>query len=119
VSKERARRRAEREAAAAEQRRRREAQRKRAATRASVASAVSAPVTRSGNALTRWWRRRYPKGDPLAPRRRRRFLILLAIFLGIQAVGWFLFPEWNVRLLVLMVSALVLPVINVLLFDRR
>jgi hypothetical protein len=119
VSKERARRRAEREAAAAEEHRRRTAQRKRAASRASVTQAVTAPVTRSGNAVSRWWRRRYPKGDPLAPRRRRRFLILLAIFVGIQAVGWFLFPEWNMRLVVLMVSALVLPVINVLLFDRR
>jgi len=118
MSKERARRRAEREAAAAAEKERRERSRRRADQRAAVAGTVSEPVGRARTRLGRWWRRTFPPGDPLAPRRRRRFLILLVIFLGIQVVAWVFLPDWWARFGVLLVSILVLPVIKVLLFDR-
>ncbi len=80
---------------------------------------MTAPVTRSRRSLSRWWGRRYPAGDPLARRRLRRSLVLAALFLGVQALAWWFTPVWSTRLLVLLVSVLVLPVVRVVLFDRR
>ncbi len=102
-----------------EERRRREGKAQRAATRAVVAGTVTAPVSRSSNAFSRWWRRTYPPGDPLAPRRRRRTLVLLAIFLVVQVLAWWLYPSWAIRLGVLLLSVLLLPVVRVMIWDRR
>ncbi len=118
VSKERARRRAEREAAAAVERDKRERSRRRAAQRAAVAGTVAEPVGKARTRLGRWWRRKFPPNDPLAPRRRRRFLVLLVIFLAVQAVVWWFVPEWSARLWVFLLSLLILPVVRVLLYDR-
>ncbi|MGD9955546.1 MAG: hypothetical protein AB7V23_05720 [Candidatus Nanopelagicales bacterium] len=119
MSKERARRRAEREAAAAVEREKRERSRRRASQRAAVAGTVTEPVGRARTRLGRWWRRTFPPNDPLAPRRRRRFLVLLVLFLGVQAVVWWFVPDWAARLWVFLLSLLILPVVRVLLFDRR
>ena len=75
MSKERARRRAEREAAAAAEREKREQEPSTRAQRAAVAGTVTAPVGKARTRFGRWWRRKFPPNDPLAPRRRRRFLV--------------------------------------------
>jgi len=119
MSKERARRRAEREAAAAVERERRAKARRRAGQRAAVADAVTDPVDRTRTRLGRWWRRRYPPGDPLRRRRLRRHLVLLGIFVVVQGVAWFFLTSGAARLWVFLLSLLILPVVDVLLFDRR
>jgi Flp pilus assembly protein TadB len=119
MSKERARRRAEREAAAAAERERRERSRRRSEQRAAVTGTVAQPVSAARTRLGRWWRRTFPPNDPLAKRRRRRFLVVLTLFLAIQAVAWFFIPSWWGRLGVLLVTFIVLPAASVLLLDRR
>lgn len=119
MAKERARRRAEREAAAAAEREQREKQRRRREQRAAVAATVTEPADRVRGRLSRWWRRTFPPGDPLRKRRIRRALVLLAILVGVQVVVWIFVPEWSVRFFALLLSLLILPVVNVLLFGRR
>jgi Flp pilus assembly protein TadB len=119
VSRERAKRRAEREAAAAQERRRREAARKRAQTRAALVGGLTEPAERAQNRLARWWRRTYPKNDPFARRRRRQTVVVLLIALAVQAVAWVLVPSWGGRLVVLVLTLFLLPVVRVVLFDRR
>ena len=119
MSKERARRRAEREAAAEEDRRRRAARRHRSETRAHVVGSVTAPASHAQSRIARWWRRTYPPQDPFARRRRRQAFVVLAIFLVVQVLAWWLLPSWSARGLVLLVSLFLLPVVRVLLFDRR
>jgi Flp pilus assembly protein TadB len=119
VSKDRARRRTEREAAAAEERRRRDAARKRAQTRAAVVGSVADPASRAQNRVARWWRRTYPKNDPFARRRRRQTVVVLLIALAVQAVAWVLVPSWGGRAVILVLTLFLLPVVRVLLFDRR
>jgi Flp pilus assembly protein TadB len=119
VSKERARRRAEREAAAAEERARREAKAQRAAARAELTGTVAAPLRRTRTSASRWYRRTYPKGDPFARRRRRQTLVVVAIVLVVQILTWWLTPSWALRIGVLGISVLIAPVVRVLLFDRR
>ena len=119
MSKERARRRAEREALAAEERRIREAKAKRAAARAAVAGMVAAPVTRTRASASRWYRRTYPAGDPFARRRRRQTIVIVALLVAMQVLTWWLTPSWGLRLGVLGISLLIAPVVRLLLFDRR
>jgi Flp pilus assembly protein TadB len=119
VSKDRARRRAEREAAAERERRRRDAARKRAQTRASVVGSVTEPASRAQNRMSRWWRRTYPKNDPFARRRRRQTVVVLLIGLAVQAVAWVLVPSWAGRAVVLVLTLFLLPVVRVVIFDRR
>jgi len=119
MSKQRARRREEREAAAAEERRRREARRRRAQGRAAAVGSVTAPASRARIRFARWWRRTYPPQDPFARRRRRQTFVVASIFLATQVLAWWLVPSWGVRLAVLLLSCLLVPVVRVLLFDRR
>ena len=119
VSKERARRRAEREAAAEAERLRREKSRRRAETTAAVVGAVTEPGNRVRHGITRSWRRRYPPGDPLAPRRRRESLLSLVIVVLIQVVAWWFVPTWPARLGVFVLTLFLLPVLRTVLFDRR
>ena len=119
MSKERARRRAERETVAAEERRRRAARRHRAEARAHVVGSVTAPVAKAQNRVARWWRRTYPPQDPFARRRRRQAFVLLGLFAVVQVLVWWLLPSWPVRLAVLLLSLFLLPVARVVLFDRR
>ena len=119
MSKERARRRAEREALAEQERRARQAKRRRADQRAAVVGAVTAPATGARSRLSRWWRRTYPTGDPFARRRRRQTLLVLAIVLVVQVVVWWVTPSWAIRACALLLCLLLAPVLRTLLFDRR
>ncbi len=120
VSKERARRRSEREAAAGKERARRDAQRDRAAKRAAVVGSVASPANRAGAWWARWRRRTFPPADPFNRRRKREWLVLIAILLVIQVLAWWLMPaSFGLRLGVLGLSLLILPVVRVILFDRR
>jgi Flp pilus assembly protein TadB len=80
---------------------------------------VAAPAAKAQTSASRWWRRTYPKHDPFARRRRRQALVLLAIAAAVQVLAWVLVPSLGLRLGVLGITVLVLPVVRVLLFDRR
>jgi hypothetical protein len=109
VSKERARRRAEREALAAAA----SARRERAAARKARLRVVRRSLAR-----------------PLAPLKRRRAWGFgrrspgqrFAIGLGAFAVGlliWYLVPNWPVRIAFWLLTLLLLPVVAVITFDRK
>ena len=108
MSKERARRRAERErerairaaARAAEEERRQ----RRAARRRAVSGLVPTPRWRPGL---------------LARRRRRQVATTLAVLLALNVVVWFVRDDWAARILAVMVSLLVAPVVHTMLFRRR
>jgi hypothetical protein len=110
VSKDRARRRAEREAAA-------QLQAARAARRA------------RWNVLARLRRARPPASQrPARPakvataigrHRARQNGVLLAALVAVDAVYWLLQPSWPWRLGALAATALIWPVLVVVLFDRR
>lgn len=111
MSKERARRRAEREARAdrlATERAEREArQARRRERRRRLRALLPRPV-------------RYARqGGIRARRRRNQNAGILLAFLGVQAAGWLVFPAWTARFALLAVSLLVLPVFVTLVFDRR
>lgn len=116
VSRERARRRAEREAAAAAERARRERARARAARRAALSPLRlvgrrprSAPGARAGSA----------PDSPLRRHHKRQNGILLAILIPANVVVWLLQPEWGWRVGALVLSVFAWPLLIVVLFDRR
>jgi hypothetical protein len=108
MSKERARRREAREreaairtaarAADAERRERREARRRAVASR--LPQRHSRPTGR------------------LAARRRRQVGVTVALLLALNVLVWVVFPGWPMRMMVLIVSTLVAPVIHTMLFRR-
>jgi hypothetical protein len=106
VSKERARRRAERErvAAARQAARAREAER-RARSRA------------RREALTRWLPTSRLLPGEFAARRRRELAATVAILLALNLLVWIVRPDWESRLAAAAVSLLVAPVLH--LFVRR
>jgi Flp pilus assembly protein TadB len=115
MSKERARRRADREreaaikaaarAAEAERRERREA-RKQALRRVTTDRLPRlTPVGRDTGSLAR--RRRVQRG------------LLLALLLALNVLVWFLRPDWEARLAAVIVSVLAFPVLQTLLLPRR
>jgi len=119
MSKERAKRREEREAAQAKEQEKRATDRQRAARRAAAVGAVTAPAARTGSTWSRWWRRTFPPADPFRGRRQRQWTIVIAIFLIVQALAWWILPgSWGIRMGVLGLSILLTPVLRVLLFDR-
>jgi hypothetical protein len=107
VSKERAARRAARQAeiqAAAAQRRRQQER-----------------ITRRQRLLARW-RPHDRRGRPdsvLAQRRRRQDAAVAFIMVSIVVVAWIMLEGWAARLTAILVSALAVPVLMTLLFDRR
>jgi Flp pilus assembly protein TadB len=111
MSKERARRRAEREAEAArlaEARERRQArQTRRHERRRRLTALLPRPV-------------RYARqGGVRARRRRSQNAGVMVLFLAVQSAGWLLLPSWTARFAVFVVSVLLLPVLVTLAFDRR
>lgn len=108
MSKERARRRAEREreaavlaaarAAAAERRERRDAR-----VRALTDRLPKPPQRPSGL---------------LAQRRRRQNGALVAALLAFNVLAWIFFGEWDIRLAALVLSVLAAPVLHTMLFRR-
>ena len=108
MSKERQVRRAEREREAAVRaaaRARQEERRQRSAARR--------------RALTGWLPR--PRRTPglLARRRRREVTFTVCLLLALNVLVWVTRPEWGLRVLALMVSLLVAPVVHTMLFRRR
>lgn len=109
MSKERARRRAERDAVKAREAHDRARLRQRAERRARRGEAVRSLIPSRGRRV-----------DPLlARRRRRRALILGGVVGAIQVVAWPLIGSWGGRLLLLSLCLMVLPVAWVVVFDRR
>jgi hypothetical protein len=107
VSKERAQRRAaaQAERAAAAARRERTAQR----------------AQRRSQLFARW-RPRDRRGRPdsvLAQRRRRQDAAVAFIMLSVVVVAWIMLEGWAARLTAVLISALAVPVLVTLLFDRR
>lgn len=106
MSKERARRRAERGAEAA-----------RAAEDRARQAAVAARRQGRRDAVTRLLplRRWRPAATGLlAAKRRRRIGLLVTGFLLVQFICWVSTPDWGVRVAVLVVSLFALPVVTVL-----
>ena len=109
MSKERARRRAEREreqavkaaarAAEAERHERREARRR----------AVTSRLPR------------FAKGQsgPLAQRHRNQLNITICLLVALNVVVWIAFHDWATRALALLVSVLAAPVVHMMLFRRH
>ncbi len=106
MSKERARRRAEREAVAEEL----------AAVRAKQAE-VAARRQGRRDAMKRLWPSRSHRPGvvgSLADKRRRKLGLLAGGFLLVQFICWVSTPDWGVRVAVLLVSLFALPVVTVL-----
>lgn len=111
MSKERARRRAERE----QERARTSAERSR---RLAAAQRRRARRERLISRLPRVRRRSRPQ-SALAARRRTRRAVVLVLFVAVQVLAWLLTADWWHRLAVLAVSVLALPVLVTLVYDRR
>jgi hypothetical protein len=111
VSKERARRRAEREAVAARAAEVRAVRLKRAAKRLGLLDRlrrlVPIPV------------RHRRQSGVLARRRRAQNGGVFLVFLAVQCLGWLLCSTWTARLAVLGLSIFLVPVVVTLAFDRR
>ncbi len=115
MSKERARRRAEREREAAMRTAARAAEAERRERRAARLRAVRRATTDRLPRLT-------PAGRPtgvLAHRRRVRTSLLLGLLAALNVLVWVVRPDWRSRLLALVVTVLVAPVLVALLVPRR
>ena len=106
MSKERARRRAEREREAAVK----------AAARGRTAERRARATARKRR-LTGWLPRPHVMPGTLAARRRREIAATIAILVALNVVVWIMRPEWSARLGALVVSVLVAPILH--LFVRR
>jgi hypothetical protein len=112
VSKERARRRAEREAAAA-LRAARQARRDRWRQLSGLDRVRRLRAGRTPAAGRR------PPSSALGRQRARQNGLLLAVLVPLNAVYWLLQPSWPWRIGALVASALAWPLLVVVLFDRR
>jgi Flp pilus assembly protein TadB len=112
MSKERARRRAERETLAAVERERRQRSVRRRSRWRAVRQAMTAPLLalRPG---------RRDVDSALGRRRRRENGLLAAGLLSAHAILWLLQPSWGWRISAIVLTAFVWPVLVVLAFDRR
>lgn len=108
MSKERAKRRAEREAAAAVERAARQRQAARARKVQAVKSAATAPLRQSAG-----------RQSALQRHRAKQNGILAACALAGHVALWLLVPGWTIRIGALVLTALAWPVLLVVLFDRR
>ncbi|MEV6035388.1 hypothetical protein AB0L65_29805 [Nonomuraea sp. NPDC052116] len=108
MSKERARRRAEREAERARAiRANEERQARRARRRALLARLTPRPV------------RFYRQGGLIARRHRAQNIVVALGFLFVQAIVWLMWGSLPLSLAVLVFSLLLVPVVVTLAFDRR
>ncbi|MFG2000130.1 hypothetical protein ACGFNU_13360 [Spirillospora sp. NPDC048911] len=111
MSRERAKRRAEREAAAA-----------RAAAEHAERQAKAARWRERRRRLTAVIPRPVRvrrQGGELARKRRVQNRVVLGFFLAVQIAGWFLLTTWGARLALLALSIFLVPVFATLAFDRR
>ncbi len=112
MSKERARRRAEREAAA-------ELEAARAARRARWNVLSTLRRIRAATPVSPAPARPTPRQTALGRHRARQNGALLAVLVPVNAVVWLLQPSWPWRLGTLAATALAWPLLVVVLFDRR
>lgn len=115
MSKERARRRAARDHEAALRSAARAAEAERRERRSARARSVRRATTGRLPRLT-------PVGRPtgtLARRRRVRTSLVLAVLVALNVLVWFVRPDWESRLAVLVVSLLAAPVLTTFLAPRR
>jgi Flp pilus assembly protein TadB len=115
MSKERARRRAEREREAAIRSAARAAEQERRERRSARARVVRRATSERLPRLT-------PRGrqtGTLARRRRVQTSLLIAMLLVLNVVVWALRPDWPARLAAVVVTVLAAPVLSVLLIPRR
>ena len=108
MSKERARRRAEREAQAATERHRRARERARRARVRAVQDRVTSPLRRAAE-----------PSSALARQRRRQNGVLLAGLVAVNAVVWLVWLSWLLRGAAIVLSLLAWPLLLVVCFDRR
>jgi hypothetical protein len=115
MSKERARRRAEREAVLAVEREKRA----RVVRRRALRRRVFAPVTGAWRGLRRWLRAATVDASPLTRRRRAQNAALLVGLVLLNLLLWVVVPSWALRGVAIGVSAMGWPLLTVLLFNRR
>ena len=111
MSKERARRRAEREREAAVVAAARAAEAERRERRDARVRALTGRLPRSGPGRGR-------PGGVLAQRRRRQDRALLAALIAVNVLVWVVTGDWALRLAALVVSLLAAPVLHTMLFRR-
>ena len=116
MSKERARRRAEREAAAGLERTR-AARRARLRSLTGLARLRALRVARRSRSAAPVGRQ--ARGSALGRHRGRQNGLLLAVLLPLNAVYWLVQPAWPWRLGALAATVIAWPLLVVLLFDRR
>jgi hypothetical protein len=122
VSRERARRRAEREAAAVLERERRARDRRRRERRAAVGRALTLPfrpVTASLRRAAALVDDRDGRRTALGRARGRENGVLLAVVIAVHVVLWLLTGSWWLRGSAIVLTALAWPVLTVMFFDRR
>jgi Flp pilus assembly protein TadB len=112
VSKERARRRAEREREAAHKQSARAAEAERRERKAARRRALENAGHRIGL--------KAPKrpGGTLARRRQRQHLVVVGLLVLLLVVGFAVRPDWPARLAFVVVAVLAYPVLRVLMFKR-
>ncbi len=111
MSKERARRRAEREAERAREAAVRAARQARLAKRRELRGRLVAVLPRPVRVAR--------QGGVLARRQRTQNGVVAVLFLIVQAIAWLLLSSWAARFGVLILSLLLVPVLVTLVFDRR
>ncbi|MFC4585568.1 hypothetical protein [Sphaerisporangium corydalis] len=111
MSKERARRRAEREAARAREAARRAEREVRAARRRELRHRLVAVLPRPVRVAR--------QGGLIARRRRAQNAVVTVLFVLVQGAAWLLLSGWAARAGVLVVSLLMVPVLVTVVFDRR
>ncbi|MBG0817421.1 hypothetical protein [Planomonospora sp. ID82291] len=116
MSKERARRRAEREAEQARQAALRAERQARTARRRRLLGKVTAPAVAL---LPRRPVRIAGQRGVIARRRRTQNGVVAVLFLIVQVIAWLIWSSWAARLGVLLLSLLLVPVLVTVVFDRR
>jgi Flp pilus assembly protein TadB len=111
VSKERARRRAEREAEQARQAAVRAEREARMARRREVRDRLVAVLPRPVRVAR--------QGGLIARRRRAQNAVVAVLFVLVQVLAWLLLSGWAARLGVLVLSLLLVPMLITVVFDRR
>jgi Flp pilus assembly protein TadB len=109
MSKERARRRAERE----------REQAVKAAARAARAERQERHEARKRAVSSRLPRFAKGQSGPLAERHRNQLNITICLLVALNVVVWIAFHDWATRVLVLLVCVLAAPVVHMMLFRRR
>jgi hypothetical protein len=111
MSKERARRRAQREAEQARLAARRAERETRLARRRELRDRLVAVVPRPVRVAR--------QGGLIARRRRAQNAVVTMLFVLVQALAWLLLSGWAARVGVLVLSLLLVPVLVTVVFDRR